>query len=430
MATMQFITTGRANSEWTQALSNAHRAFTEVFNVSKALDKDPSMWVKLRTDPVFQAAITTRLHSIARPDWRCRGATSSDVDRRAALVATDLLMCIGNLKDGMIGLAEAVFVGSKYRGIVGERRNIAIAGGPVQSWWVPTKLKDLGFLRVIQKDRQWMVWDSIQQQYLPWEDREFYVKTIFDDSEEYLGFGRGLIEAAAFYWWLKGEALVQGIEFIRRWAQGTDVVKIDASAIGNEAKDSATALDTLLDKVEKGRERHLIGIDSRDSIEHYEASGTGWQALMEFLQYLDDAITRLFAGSLRATGGGGQSATGARAQAETEAEQAEGMIQYEREKIADDLTRDLIGLLWRVNVNAIRAMGLGDAKPPYFEIGGGSTSDPMDMSLVLQRAHYAGIDLDAADVYRKLGLEQPVPGRPVIKGASATAAPSMFGSAN
>src|SRR3990172_967262 len=201
MPLLKFNLTGKSTDQYVNALRDAYSAFGEIFNPSVALDKEPDLWNKIRADAVFQVAINQELHSIARPDWRIRPATQSEVDRMAAAVVQDAFMQISNMKDALLGLAEAVFKGLAFRGIVGERRLTSLGGGTPLDWWVPTRLQDFGPLRVMHKAKKVQrpdgtnelfvipyAYDIANDRWVEWTNPEWFVRSCYDDSEEWLSF--------------------------------------------------------------------------------------------------------------------------------------------------------------------------------------------------------------------------------------------------
>lgn len=428
-----FATSGTSQELLNQALSSAYQSFSRIYDPSVALQREPDIWEKILRDADFAVAINDRLNNVAGREWQFESPTDSDDDKAAAELATLAFQKIQNFTMARRGLATGAFRGRAFRQITGERILIAPSiGGRMLDpmlWWVPTRLKDADPNRFAYRPVRWVdpdsgqeklrviaqQWDVVAGRWNDWTNHDEFVKVIFSDEEGRVGYGRSLVEAAYFYWWFKGIVLKEGVVAIQRWARGLIVAKVDASAAGGTDRTSEDVRDDMLDAIEEGRESHAIAIDKNDTIEQLEPSPEGWKMITESLRIANDAVTRLFAGSLRPTGGGGESASGAKAQAETESDTSEAVRQFDREVIDEAITRDAVSLFWRVNWPNLVKSGLAGANKPKFRTMQKKARDPMVEAGINASALGAGMPLDADDAYQSIGRKRPKPGDDVIE---------------
>jgi hypothetical protein len=436
-----FATSGTSQELLNDALTSAYRNFSRIYDPSVALQREPDIWEKILRDADFSVAINDRLNNVAGRDWQFEPATDTDEDKAAAELATYSFGKIGNFTMARRGLATGVFRGRAFRKLEGDRLLIApVIGGrqlDPMLWWCPMRLKDADPNRYAYRPVRWIdpetnqervrviaqQWNVVSGRWEDWTDYEQYVKVVFSDEEARVGYGRSLVEAAYFYWWFKGIVLKEGVAAIQRWARGLLIASVDASAPGGTDRTSEDVRDDMLTAIEDGRERHAIAIDKNDKIEQLMPSPEGWKMVMDGIRLANDAVTRLFSGSLRPTGGG-TGATGARAQAETESDTSESLRQFDREVIDEAITRDALGLFWRVNWPNLVKSGLAGANKPKFRTMQKKARDPRAEADINEIALRSGMSLDADDAYQVIGRKRPKPGDDTIE-PRPVAAPAL-----
>jgi hypothetical protein len=111
----------------------------------------------------------------------------------------------------------------------------------------------------------------------------------------------------------------------------------------------------MLDVLERMRVRHGVVVDPEDETTVLWPSGSGHQMVVAFLEYLPEKVTQLMSGAVLHVGSA--SGSGSKARAETESDEAEGMIQFDREVIDEALTDCLVAQVWRLNRGNIVAPG-------------------------------------------------------------------------
>ena len=163
------------------------------------------------------------------------------------------------------------------------------------------------------------------------------------------------------------------------------------------------------------RTEHIAVIGDGDKLEVVETSGTGHQAGMEFLHYLDDEVERLVNGSVRSSGMGG-SKTGAKAQAETESDSSEAYHQDDRDGLDAILDRDLMGAFIRNNRANFEKLGLADAKRPKFSSEQTSKQDPLEAVQIATALTSIGFEVAKSELAEKSTFSVPGPDEETVGG--------------
>ena len=411
-------------------LSEAIRGRTWVADPSFALGTDDMVYEKIRRDAVTAQAIQYRKHlvtgrsvTISPPD-----GVDDPASKKAAVIVEALLGELGMFSDGRFNLSEAIFRGSAYAFIEGEEKTISIAGDPALSWWAPRKLADVDRRRFrlrpvasVEEPNEvtvlWFLWSVARQEWEPLRHPEWFVKHFYTRTEDTLNYGRGLIDALHFYQASKMRVLQEGLSAVERFGQGFLKVGIDGMRAGSNDETNSTQAQAYVREIEKHRARNVLAHDKEDNVELVTGFGEGWQLVREMLSHLDSAIRTLILGANLTT-----SATtgGSFALAQVQENSTEALIQFDRELLSETLTRDLVGLIWRLNVGNFRALGLGGARMPVLRIRQEKREDPGANAIVITQAIQAGIPLRRDEVYEKLGFTAPQDDDEVIGSGSAT----------
>jgi hypothetical protein len=399
------------------ALHSAYQGY-RVYDPDYALLNEPDIFELVLRDPVINHAINLRLHGVAARRFRVLAASDSEEDIKLAAVVEQGLSHIDGFTEARKNMALAVVRARTFQRIYGSRKVLDLGKTGEKEWWVPTKLKEVDRRR-FRLVPQWStgtntklkitvemwslernVWEP-----MPLEEQRRYVKVIYNDEESRLGYGRGLCEALYFYHWAKGIVMEQCLGGIERWAQGMVTVKIDGLRRASPANTNQSQANYWLEIIKKQRTKNSLVFDAKDDIQVHETMGTGHQLCMEMIHYLDDAMVALILGSVLPFGGGSQG--GSLARARTEREVSESLLQYDRDKIDEDIKRDLIGLFLRLNRPIIEELGLGKAQRPVFETVQETHEDPEVNARVLSVLLTSGMKIRKDEAYVKVGYTPP-----------------------
>ncbi len=417
----------RSVSDWlyNYALSSAYRS-AYVYDPSLALHREPDIWEIVRNDAVIASAIERASKSIVRP-WRVEPfeGSTDPLDRKLAAVTQDALSHIDRFNARRRRLAEARILGRTYAAIIWRKRVISLGGLQEMEWWIPVELKDIDRRRfhwVVERDNTASGKTGIHLEMfdtnkgvwmrIPPELRGSLIEYIYGDTEDRVGYGRGLLEAIYFYHYMKTVTFEKVSQGIDRWANGVWIGAIDGLRAGSTVRTNEDLRLGMERVLETMRSNHQAVVERVDDIKILETSGTGHQISMDFLRYLDESIERLLNGSVRPAGYN-VGATGARAQAAEEAEESEAFHQDDREDLDAVLTRDLIGAFLRVNRPQIVAAGLSGARRPVFTSEQIRKQDPERAVRVMLEALKV-VPVVKREFYEKCELSQPLEGDEVI----------------
>jgi len=393
---------------------------------SLALSRDPAVYEKLRLDATISHLMQIRKHMVAGSRWQLEPASNRDVDKRGAEVMERLLdIGLKRFATARFNLAEAVFTGSAYARINGHHKWITVFDGVPRQFWVATDLADVDrrrfdkmYVRLNegtpdeQVTIQWRMFNVQKNDWEVWDHPEWYVKNIYNDQEESLGYGQGLIDSMYFYWRAKEILWKAGLQGAERWALGMMIAKVDNARSASTGKTNAALVNSFISELERQRSQHYFVMDKVDELEMMDGPQTGSEIVERLIQYCDRQLRLLILGSnlpTEATGGGSYNL------AEVQQGTTDTLIKYDRALVAEALTQDLLNLLWLVNRPVLFGMGLGSAEMPRMVILDERRSDPKMMADVTKTILEAGIPLKADETYELLGRTQPGPGDELIE---------------
>jgi hypothetical protein len=118
--------------------------------------------------------------------------------------------------------------------------------------------------------------------------------------------------------------------------------------------------------------------------------------VVDFLEYLPEKVTQLITGAVLHVGS--TSGSGSKARAETESDEAEGMIQFDREVIDEALTDCLVAQVWRLTRGNLVAPGLGEASMPWFATIRQKRENPAENAQVAATLLNAGVPRKVAEI--------------------------------
>lgn len=401
-----------ASREYVHLLESAYRRWQEVYDQDYGLANDANIYKVLRRDPETAHVMNYRRRLVAGSRWRVVPASDDDrsgAERRAAAIVERLMGKIRNFQTARQQLAHAVFSGSAWAFVEGRFETLAIAGGPPRRWWVPTRLRNVDkrrFRQVVNEDGSvaWELYSIKRQRYEPLGNRRrWFVRVVFDDDEESLGHGRGLVEAIYHWQYAKAKVLAEGLAGLEAWAQGIVKAKVNGLRVGK--KDGGTneqIVQEWLRVLEIMRSRHKLVHDAEDDLTVLPGPGQGHDMVKDFLAYLRDGIQVCVLGSnlpTRATGGGSY------ALAEVQENSTDALIGGDQVVLGDGVSDDLVPLLWAMNALPLREEGVFRADQPRFVISSRLRRDPASAGSMVGALLNAGVrGLREDEVFDLLGL--------------------------
>lgn len=425
-----------AYEQWAWGYRAAERYYPWVYDPSFALGTDEDVYEKVRRDAVTAQAMLFRRHMVAGRDVSVEAASDNEDARLAASIVQDILEQVELFGESRFHLSDGIFRGSSAAWVQGEWRELELGGLPRARWWVPTRLLDLdrrNFRKVwvpegtdtveVETPRgaetktamrgfhEWTVWSNEVGDWLSVKHPEWFVRFTYQDSQDTLGYGRGLLDSIHYYQSAKTRVLQEGVMACERFGQGFLSLGVDRSGPGGAGKTTADLQNEWLDVLEKHRARHILVHGVEDKLQFHNGFGEGWQLIERLLSYFDNAIRVLILGSNLPT-----SATsgGSFALAQVQENSTEALIQFDRMLLGEVLTRDLVGLIWSCNTAILKDLGLARGRKPRIRIQQEKRDDPLVAASTITQALQAGIPLKREEVYRKLGFTAPNPDDDVV----------------
>lgn len=417
------------------ALSSALRS-AWVYEPSVALDSDADIWEVVRRDVTIMGSMKRRRSGVVKPyQWTAPGDEPEEGDKRVAGIINEACLKIDKFNEARRILSDAHILGRQYLYIESEIEHKSLDGGPKMDWEVPKRLRHVDRRRFhwIAREgrradntpfrRTWLsFYNSITSQ---WQDvtpafRNHLVEYVYEDTEDRVGYGRGLLEAIFYYHYFKTVAIQRNMEGLDRWANGILIGKIDTLRNASTGKTNEDLRQGMEDVLTNMRTNHVVTLGKEDDIDVKETSGQGYQMMMGTIKYYDDSIERLLNGSVRA-GGMGPEKTGARAASDTEQDEKEAYYQDDREDCDEVTTRDLGGWFFsrprnRMNLQKLGLLEDADNKCPKFISRHEKKQDPKEaLETAKMMVNELGEPVLRRELYRKSGYSRPKEGDDVVE---------------
>lgn len=430
----------RGNNQdlYANALASVYLEGQRLYDPDFALLSDADIYSKVHRDANIKHAMALRKHLVATKEWTVQAAGDGKTDKLAAQIVEDMIKKIRRFGDSMFKLAESIFRGSAWLEIESERAEHGISFGNIgpRKWKYPFYLKDVdrrrmryvvneeadeeGVLSVrLEKSDLKFNWNAV-------EDQSIYLKHVYDDTEERLGYGRGLLEAIYFLQYAKMILLNEGLAAAERWGQGMLKVAISGMRQANKAKPTSAVISQYLSMIKKTKARHFLAHDKDDEMEMVQGPGEGWQIILNMLEYCDKSITTLVLGGTMPTSGGEKG--GSYALATTQEDTRDAIIAFDRQSLAESITTDLIhNFIWNHNRAIFLFLGIQRENMPSFKISPKSKTEPDKAAQYITAILGAGIELKADEVYERLGFTQPKSGDAIVTPAQPQQPPMPGG---
>lgn len=420
-------TPNEAQRLYVHALASAYRGGVQLYDPSVWLGREPELEEKMLRDADIAHAVGYRRHLIAGQRWSC--VARHEGSPRAPLavaVGTDLLREIKQFTSARLNLARAFLSGQRFAMIQGRVKTLTIGDGRPRKWWVPVRLKDEDkrIYRTVSKlDSEGRIgahrekWNINTMQFEPLSnlDAIAVIRHTYQDDEGSLGYGRGLRDPLAWWWYAKTQVFNEKLSAVERFAQGILSAKVDGARDANSGLPNTELITKWRNVLEDLRARHVLVYDKADQVEHVSMNGEGWQLLDGITRELKNTIFTLVLGANLTTSA---DEGGSYALAGVQENSTEALVQFDRETLEETLSDDLLGYLWFRNHANLVELGIVDEQP-LFSITQEKREDPRERAEVAKTLHDIGVDVPLDDLYEQTGFRKPEPGEPTLAGREA-----------
>lgn len=399
----------------------ASYAGLRVWDPDFAIERDPWIYEKMLRDPLIRQCLSERIRSVAGGTWAIHPARNpTEEDEKAAKVMEQIVGELENhgFQAARVNLARFLWEGSRHALVYGRRGVRDFGDESEREWWYPNRLRDVNKRRV----RVWRENGKVVKRLLPiikdgevnfdmtgddWPSDRI-ITAVYDDEESRLGFGRGLGDSVYWFFYLKWKLMEEGIDAARKWAQGVTVGKVEAANIGDVTQTSTAIRDEFATVLQEMVSGGVVVVGADETIERYDGTGEGAEALIKWLMWCDDAIRGILTGA-RLPSGGGEAGAGSLARAEVEQDTSEGVYQIDSQMLDESVTEGLIEAIWIRNRENFEELGLGKARMPSYKSVNEKKEDFKENAEVISMALESGVPLVRIEVYEKMGLTPPTP---------------------
>jgi hypothetical protein len=420
MSQIELISASQVREIYSRLLGSAYERW-QIYDPDYALISDIEAWEKINKDAKYAGFIEHRKRGIASGELIVQAKSDNDEDRIAAEILQELVDEVEDLHGAMFRLAEGVFRGDAWEYISGSWEGLNVGGHGSQTWWVPRNLHNMDRYRFRRQRStepeerkgpglgiQWHWYSLLEKNWLPLENPEWFVRSVWNAEERSLGYGTSLLEKMFFFWRAKEVALSNGIDGLQRWAQGLLHIAIDPDRAGAHNGQTTAELATdWVTEMKKHMAEHVLVHDKNDEIEMIDGPTQGHQIVLDLVNYFDNAVSSLCLSSVLPTGG--DSGTGSFARAQEEGEQMSMLFAFDQKTLAESLTRGLLRLTWKLNEDRIQALAPG-ARMGYFSFVNEQKMNPTEQATMIQGFMDRGVKFRAEDVYELAGMQMPAEG--------------------
>lgn len=423
LAFRNFLLPNHVGEDYVRALVSAFkRSHSWIQDPDYAHIQDSEAWEKIRRDAEIAMAIQKRRQKVAGNDWSFMPASDEKQDLEIAKVMTQLFQPIRRFVMSRFNLAEATFRGSSYGFIQGMRVPMLLQGDVIaRQWWVPQRLHHVDrwrFRRVRTNHHdptsvktRWEMFSLAREVWEPFTKTQWFTRHAYEETEDSLGYGRGLLVSLYFYWWALTTVWAQGLDGLENWAQGLRIIKIDGARDAASGKPNSSLVEAHRVQWKKHRAEHLMFIDSSDEFQLHSGPGQGWQMVDKMLDRLTEACVRLILMAVRPTGGGSSGGLGATGQTKEESESSEDVFQFDRSLLSESIDDSLALQVWKRNLPNIRMYfkmaGLPMPQRPKFVIAEQRRADPQKTLEQVRLGREAGIAFKEQEVYERIRWGKP-----------------------
>lgn len=395
-----------------------------IYDQDYASLSDPEIWDRVRRDPVCLAGIQLRVAQIVGDEYRVlprKPKQAKPEEKRLAAIVEEGLDEIDDFDEARGELAGAFIRGSSWAWTEWEERSLSLDGTPEQLWRVPVRLRDIDRHRFELRrgeEPASAVWHLYSVARNAWEaiapeDWANLTKVIYRDTEDALGYGRGVLEAIYLYLYLRSELLMKGMRGMDRLALGILHAKLDSLRDASGGKPNTATVLEWLDVLKRLRDENVLISGKEDDVSVINGPTEGQRLILDFVNYFDRAITRLLAGGTL-TMGVSQDDAGSLAQSETHRQSGLDLASRDKRKVDGCITRDLIGQFLRLNRGPLARLGLLNVRSPRFS-SASDTEDAAVQSTVAATLLGAGVPLRRDELYRKVGYTPPQAGDDIVE---------------
>jgi hypothetical protein len=408
--------TGEAYQRYVWDLTNAIAWRDWIYDPSYALSQDSDIYSKIIRDPIAAHAMRYRKSLVAGVEYTVAAGGDLPEDKALAAIVEELIDGISGFTDARMRLCDAIFRGSAYEFIEGQRELRSPGGQKQNYWWCPTRLVNVDRRRFrrardqVSLNQYWELWSVKRQRWEPLLHPEWFVRSCVEETEDTLGYGRGLLDTLYTFQAAKARVLRDAMRVSQRCGMGFLKASIDnlrgadGKPVASDGRDGDSVASAWITALQKQAAEDVLVHDARDDVELLTGWSEGFEITNALIEYFDHSQVMATLGAVVQTM---KPEGGSFALAKEQADSTESLIRIDRCRLGEDLSRDLVGSILRNNRYQIAEAGLQEAAKPNLQITHGKHQDPEMWSRVVRELVSMGIRLRAEEVYEKTGFTRP-----------------------
>lgn len=409
----EYLTGNNRSEVYARRFASVYRTLSTVYDPSGAIQDEPNIEEKVLQNARLAHALNFRWEAIAGRKWTVgAGEEATPEEQVVAKITMQGLANIRRFTTARKMLARADFSGQRFAEVRTADEWHNYGDGKMRRWKVPVVLKD------IPKERfRWQrtagtktavhleIFSLDADAWVPVPEGAPIIRHTFDDSEETLGYGRGLREALYFVWYAVSHIHRERMEAIERFGQGRLVLKLAGQTDAQVGATNELIRNRALTTLAKMKARHEFVIGQGDELSQLEGSMTGHEMMSEAEKECYEAAEQLCLGSVLPTGGGGD--TGSYARATVEQASSDSVFQTCGDMLEESISEGIVVPFVRDNYQNFRELGLDGVPHPKFTILRGGHGDPLKNAQRIQAAQAAGLKIKRSEAYDLCELTEP-----------------------
>lgn len=409
----EFLSGNNRSEIYSRRFASVYRTLSTVYDPSAAIQDEPNIEEKVLQNARLAHALNTRWEQIAGRKWTVSGGEEATPEEQVlAKITMQGLANIRRFTTARKMLARADFSGARFAEVRKQTIWAPWGDGKNRRWVVPCVIKD------IPKERfRWQrtpgtktsvhleIFSLDADTWIPVPENAPVLRHVFDDSEETLGYGRGLREALYFVWYAVSHIHRERMDAIERFGQGRLVLKIAGDKDAQVGATNTQIRDRALATLAKMKARHEFVIGQGDELDQMEGSMTGHEMMSSAEEECYQAAEQLCMGSVLPTGGGTDK--GSLARARVEEGSSDDLFHTCGDMLEESISEGLCVPFTVDNFSNLREMGLDGVPHPKFQILRDGKGDPLQNAQRIQAAQAAGLKIKRSEAYDLCELTEP-----------------------
>lgn len=422
---------------YAQTIAHAYFAGYRIYDPSTAAARDPDLEAKMMRFPAIAAPLAIRHHSISgRRGVVVPPDDATEKDKALAKVVGKIVDKIRDFDKAKLNLARADVTGARYAKVVKRAIKANFGDGKERIWVVPHHLEDIpkenfrwapdrsteeprAYFEYARKRAGRVVWMRVPP-------GAPLVRHVVNDSEEMLGYGRGLRDILSHLFTAMSRCFIADVQAADRFGHGWLHLKLNHEADGTPVISNEALVDQSQTALNRMRADWNFITGQGDELEILGPPSSATDFMGKLTERLERMTDRVIMGA-SLFGGGGSAAEGSYGRAETEADTSTIIFDACTGFLEDSITNDIIvNAIIRDNPENFRELGLAGAENPKYEIVRGRKQDPKEAADRLEVVLRSGASVVKDEYYDLVQLSVPGDDDDVVAG-NAGAGGDVFG---